>query len=52
MSNRMIKLANPGGISGNVTASPDVTLGLSSQIFPDLTTKLGIWPKPDGLPLY
>jgi ligand-binding sensor domain-containing protein len=50
MSNRIIKLANPSSMVGNVTPGPEVTLGLPSSSFPDLASKLAFWPSPSGLP--
>jgi hypothetical protein len=52
MSNRIIKLADPSSMMGNVTPGPDVTLGLPSSSFPDLASKLAFWPRPGGLPLF
>jgi ligand-binding sensor domain-containing protein len=52
MSNRIIKLANPSSMVGNVTPGPEITLGLPSTSYPDLASKLAFWPSPSGLPLY
>jgi streptogramin lyase len=50
MSNQIIKIPNPGALTGDVTAAPSVTLGLKS--LPDLASKLVFWPTPPGLPIY
>jgi len=50
LSNQLVKLGNPGSLTGDVTPTPDVTLGLSGV--PDLASKLVIRPSPNGLPDY
>jgi ligand-binding sensor domain-containing protein len=51
MSNQIISIASPGALSGNVTASPSIVLGLPATVFPDLTSKLAFWPMPAGVPV-
>jgi sugar lactone lactonase YvrE len=51
-SNRILKLASPGGLVGQVTAAPVVTLGLSTTVMPGLASKLVFQPQPSNLPVY
>lgn len=50
MSNQLLKVGNPGALTGDVTPTPDVQLGVGGV--PDLTSKLVIRPKPAGLPIF
>jgi sugar lactone lactonase YvrE len=51
-SNRILKLASPGGLLGAVSAAPAVTLGLSGAVMPGLASKLVFQPQPPNLPIY
>ena len=50
LSNRLIKLPDAAALSGTMTVTPSVVLGLIG--LPDLTSKLVIRPQPPGLPIY
>lgn len=51
MSDQIVELSSPSAMVGDVTPGAAVVLGLPSQSFPDLASKLAFWPSPPGLPL-
>jgi hypothetical protein len=50
MSRQILKVASPHTLSGSMSASPAVVLGVAGG--PDLASRLLIRPRPDGLPIY
>jgi sugar lactone lactonase YvrE len=51
-SSRIVKLASPGALVGQVTPTPAVELGLPVSFAPGLASHLVFQPPPTGLPIY
>lgn len=50
LSNRLVRLRHAGGLTGDLRPAPVTILG--HTVFPDLSSKIVIQPRPAGLPLF
>lgn len=50
LSNRLVRIRHAGGLTGDVRPVPVTVLG--HAVFPDLSSKIVLQPRPAGLPLY
>lgn len=50
LSNRLVRFRHAGGLTGDVRPTPVTVLG--HTVFPDLSSKIVLQPRPAGLPIF